>query len=502
MSEFRQRPMRRGMAAAMLLLVLALTWAAPVALYGDKNKKKKDTTPAAPAAPLKIPDFSNVVFPSPPAVARVKYLDFFSAEKPQPADTSKKEKKKSSWMDRMAGVNPDDDKKPGMKPRFQLLSPYGLAVDSKGLLYVADTKVGAIFIFNTENNNVELIKHGQHAKFGSIYGLAMDDNDNLFVSDAELRHVLVFDKNHKLQGGFGDDVMKDPNGLAIDAENRFIYVADTELDQVLVYDADTYKLLRRIGTTGKKHTLTDPGDFSKPTNVAVDKDGTLYVSDTWNDRVEEFDADGVFIRAFGKNGDGPGEFARPKGIAIDCDGHVWVADAMLNRVQVFTPEGHLLLAMGSFGIYPGQFQALTGLTIDKQNRVFTSEQLLARTQMFRYTTNAEAKVELEKRRADLEKKAQERNSTSTSTTKTADAQTSSAPAATAQTSTAPVSATPASTTPASTTQTGSVQAASPPTGNAPPATQGPAPNPFQVMKQQQAAPVPPATPPSSPPPNH
>jgi len=61
MSEFRQRPMRKGMAAAMLLLVLALTWAAPVALYGDKNKKKKDTTPAAPAAPLKIPDFSNGV---------------------------------------------------------------------------------------------------------------------------------------------------------------------------------------------------------------------------------------------------------------------------------------------------------------------------------------------------------------------------------------------------------------------------------------------------------
>jgi len=273
---------------------------------------------------------------------------------------------------------------------------------------VADTKVGAIFIFNTETNDLELIKHGANAKFGSIFGLAMDDNDRLFVSDGQLHHVLVFNAKHQLEAGFGDDTMKDPNGLAIDTENRFIYVADTELDQVLVYDADTFKLLRKIGTTGQNHTLTDPGNFSKPTNVAVDKDGNLYVTDTYNDRVEVFDADGAFIRTFGKNGDGPGDFARPKGIAIDCDGHIWVADAMLNRLQVFTPEGHLLLGMGGFGLLPGQFEALTGLTIDKQNRVFTSEQLLGRTQMYRYITNAEAKAEAVRREAELEKKSQER----------------------------------------------------------------------------------------------
>jgi DNA-binding beta-propeller fold protein YncE len=187
-------------------------------------------------------------------------------------------------------------------------------------------------------------------------------------------------------------------------------VADTGLDQVLVYDADSYKLLRKIGTTGKDHTLTDPGNFSKPTNVAVDKDGNLYVTDTLNDRVEVFDADGGFIRAFGKNGDGAGEFARPKGIAIDSDGHVWVADAMLNRVQVFTPEGQILMGFGGFGILPGQFQALTGMAFDRKNsRIFTAEQLLGRVQMFRYFTNAEAKVEVEQRDAELKKKADERD---------------------------------------------------------------------------------------------
>ena len=106
------------------------------------------------------------------------------------------------------------------------------------------------------------------------------------------------------------------------------------------YDADPpFKFLRTIGKRSGKHDLTTPGDFSHPTNVAVDGDGNLYVSDTFNNRVEIFDADGKFIRAFGKAGDGPGYFARPKGIAIDSDGHVWVADAVQDRVQVFTPEG-------------------------------------------------------------------------------------------------------------------------------------------------------------------
>jgi sugar lactone lactonase YvrE len=406
MSRVRQRSMRRATAA--VLLVLALTWAAPVALCG--GKKKKAAVPAAASTPVKEPDFSNVVFPAPPAITRLKYLDYFSAERPDVPGPDKKQVKKSSWMDRLAGTSAETDKaRAGHKTRFQLLEPYGLAVDSKGRLYVADTKVGAIFVFNTENNDVELIKNGVNAKFGSIFGLAMDDNDDLFVSDGERHHVLVFNAKHGLEAGFGDDVMKDPNGIAIDAENRFLYVADTGLDQVLVYDADTYKLLRRIGTTGKDHTLTDPGEFYKPTNLALDKDGNLYVSDTLNDRVEVFDADGTFIRAFGKNGDGPGDFARPKGIAIDVDGHVWVADSMLNRLQVFSPEGHLLMAIGGFGILPGQFEALTGLTIDRQNRVFTSEQLLGRTQMFRYTTNAEARAEAARREAELEKRAQERN---------------------------------------------------------------------------------------------
>jgi len=155
-----------------------------------------------------------------------------------------------------------------------------------------------------------------------------------------------------------------------------------------------------MGTGGKNHTLTSPGSFSLPTGVALDKDGNVYVTDTLNNRVEIFDADGGFIREFGKPGDGAGHFARPKGIAVDRDGHIWVTDEVQSRVQVFDKEGRLLLFMGERGWYPGQFQALYGIAADNyNNRIITSEQFPGRVQVFRYVTDAEAEAEKARRDA-------------------------------------------------------------------------------------------------------
>jgi sugar lactone lactonase YvrE len=396
------RSQKKSILAVAVALVVAavMQLSAPVPAYGQKKDKKKvaDTKPRKTV--LDVLDYSKIVWPNPPAITRVRYLNYFSGERYKGDQV---QQQKSSWMDRLAGVSVGKATAAD-RPRYQLIMPYGLAVDSKNRLYIADRKVSAVFIVNTETWDFEMIKNGIDARFGMIIGLAIDDTDRLFVSDSVNRRVLVFSPNHKLDASISQG-MADPGGLAVDNENRFLYVADAALDQVLVYDADPpFKLLRKIGTSGKNHTLTSPGDFAIPTNVALDKDGNLYVTDTLNNRVEIFDADGNFIRTFGKAGDGPGYFARPKGIAIDVDGHVWVADAMQDRVQVFTPEGQLLLYMGGHGNLPGQFSTIAGLTIDKNNRVFTSEQYPGRVQMFRYTTDEEAKAELKRREAEEQSK--------------------------------------------------------------------------------------------------
>lgn len=382
---------RRNTVAWLVLMSLML--AAPLALFGDKKKKN--------AAPAKVPviDYSNIVWPNPPAVARIRYQAFYAAQRLSQVETVST--KKAKWMDRLAGTQPASE---SGKVLFQLGEPYGMAVDSKNNLYVADQKVGAIFIFNTETRDAELIRNKQHAHFVRIIGLAMDDGDRLFVSDPGLNHVLVFDANHTATDVITEG-MAEPGSLAIDRENRLLYVSDIKLDQILVYDADSLKLMRKIGTTGHNHELTTPGDFAKPSGLAVDADGNLYVCDTLNDRIEVFDADGRFISTYGKNGDGPGYFARPKGVAIDSDGHIWVADGMQDRVQVFNQQWQLLIVFGGHGLLPGQFQGIVGVTADnKNNRIFTSEIYPGRVQQFRYVTDAEAEALQKEKEAARTKK--------------------------------------------------------------------------------------------------
>src|SRR5579859_6801824 len=396
--------------ALAVLLLVGLSVVLPLS-SAAKKKNAATTAPAAEVGPRKFPfDPTKLVWPSPPNVARIRWMNYFAGAKIDytHADNAKA---KASWMDRLAGGQSDAEKINTKTYPFQMIGPYGIAIDSKGLVYVADQRVGAIFIFNMETRDTQLIRNGYEAHFGWINGLAIDDDDRLFVSDGKMHRVMIFNAKHEVENQITEG-LADPVGLAIDATNRFLYVVDTQQDQVIVYDADSLKLLRRIGTGGKNHFLTTPGDFGAPQCVAVDKDGNVYVTDTLNNRVEIFDADGNFISQLGKAGDGPGYFSRPKGIAVDSDGHIWVADAMQDRLQVFNREGRLLTAIGQqHSELPGQFKALVGVAVDKNNWVFTTEQEPGRLQVFLYVTDAEAAIEKAKREEELQKSADQHRKT-------------------------------------------------------------------------------------------
>jgi DNA-binding beta-propeller fold protein YncE len=389
-----------------VVLVVALCALAPLSAVAGK-KKKPATTDAPEVGPRKFNfDPTKLVWPGPPNIGRIHWLDYFTGERIDYKQQTAA-KPKAGWMDRLAGGQSETEKVNIKTFPFQMIGPYGIAIDSKGFVYVADQRVGAVFIFNTETRDCQMIRNGMEAHFGWINGLAIDDDDRLFVSDGKMHRVMILNAKHEVEGQITEGLV-DPVGLAIDTANRFLYVVDTQQDQVVVYDADTLKLLRRIGTGGKNHFLTTPGDFGAPQGIAVDQDGNVYVADTMNNRVEIFDADGNFLSTFGKAGDGPGYFARPKGIAVDSDGHIWVADQMQDRLQVFNRDGQLLTYIGTgHGEQPGQFKALTGVAVDKQNRVFTTEQEPGRLQVFRYVTDAQA-AELKTKQEEERQKAADR----------------------------------------------------------------------------------------------
>jgi DNA-binding beta-propeller fold protein YncE len=370
--------------------LLALAVFSPSALQAGKNKTV--TPPPANPADQRVTayfDVSKIVWPGPPEIPRVAFKDLYTGQKIDPNLYTKKARK-ANWMDRLAGQLPADQIQYDKIP-FQLIRTFGVGVDSKGKIYAADQGVDAVFIFDPENKDkVELIGNGRQASFGLIAGVALDDDDRLFVVDTNQRRVLVFSPKHDQEAAFGGQVLVRPAGVAIDRENRFVYVADTGNDVVDVFDADSYKFLRQIGKPSKKHDQTGPGLFSLPEGVAVDADGNLFVTDTFNNRVEMFDADGQFVTTFGKNGDGPADFERPKGIAVDRDGHIWVVDAVQSQVKVFDQQGRLLIYFGGQGYYPGQFMGPWGIAIGPANQVVVSETFPGRVQVFHYVTDAEA----------------------------------------------------------------------------------------------------------------
>jgi tripartite motif-containing protein 71 len=112
------------------------------------------------------------------------------------------------------------------------------------------------------------------------------------------------------------------------------------------------------------------GEFDRPSAVAVDRAGDVYVADGGNHRVQKFDAAGAFLFQFGGWGDGEGQFKTPAAVAVDSVGHVYVADRDNHRVQKFDAAGAFLLQFGGSGAGAGRFHQPRGLAVDSADHVY------------------------------------------------------------------------------------------------------------------------------------
>ena len=81
------------------------------------------------------------------------------------------------------------------------------------------------------------------------------------------------------------------------------------------------------------------GEFNKPTDVSVSKNGLIYVVDGVNDKIKTFNRKGTFLYSFGKKGSGRSEFSSPLGIDIDSKGRLYIADSGNQRVQILGAKG-------------------------------------------------------------------------------------------------------------------------------------------------------------------
>lgn len=354
-----------------LLVSGALLCSAPIA--GEaKTSGGKPAAKAASKAATPAPDPTSLIWPLPPDPPRVRWL----AQYTDMARVGNSAAKKRGWLEKVTGTKT-------LEERLELKKPYGITTDSRGRIYTADTELKVVFLIDPDARAVERRGGNSRAPMAMPAGVAVDSEDRLFVSDAQLRSITCFSPSGEVIARFGTETLGRPGGIAIDRQRNRLYVADAKEGRISSFDTRTFRFTGHLGTPSKPGK-PDPGTFLAPTNVAVDRQGNIYVADTLNYRVQILSSAGKFIRAFGAQGDRPGEFIRPKGIAVDSAGHVYVADAEFNNFQILSQEGQPLLAVGILGSAPGEFALIAGLHIDSRDRIYTTEMYVGRVQVFQY----------------------------------------------------------------------------------------------------------------------
>ncbi len=286
-----------------------------------------------------------VFFPPPPDISRIQFLTSISKE----TDFARP---KSSFADFILGKKKKETKK--------IKKPYGVSIH-KGTIYVCDTFTNHIDVLNLKKRTFSYLGDKGTLKFKKPINIIIDKDGRKYITDSVLGVVAVLDKANNPVATFGKGQMKKPTGIAL-FENR-IYITDVIANQVVVMEKNTGEILDRIG--GKTDERVK---FEAPTNIAVDTEGNIYVSETMGFRIRKLTPDGKPLLKYGAGiGDGHGQFARPKGLAVDREGRIYSIDAWHSVVQIFNAKAEMLLFFGELGNKPGNLNLPAQIIIDYDN---------------------------------------------------------------------------------------------------------------------------------------
>lgn len=299
----------------------------PASVYGR--------TPKAAPPPL--------FFPLPPDPPRIQFLTSFSSE-----EGLQGERKFYTFI-----VGTEKIHRP-------IVKPYGIA-SSPGKIYIADTVPAVVEVADLKKRRMSYFQPGGDATLGLPINIAVDGDGTRYITDTKRNQVLVF-RGDNFAGAIGKVDEMTPSGVALSGKR--IYVTDLQNHCVRVYDKGSLNLLFTFPKAGGDKNA----QLYSPTNVAIDPQGRVYVSDTGAYRVNLYDADGKYLRSIGRQGLEPGTFARPKGIAVDREGRLYVADANTQVIQLFDDQGRLLMYFGDPLSTSGAATCMpAGIAIDYDN---------------------------------------------------------------------------------------------------------------------------------------
>jgi DNA-binding beta-propeller fold protein YncE len=298
---------------------------------------------------VKRPAPKPVFFPAPPEVPRLQFLKSFGGASDLGAVTV-------SPFERFVLGEP--------KETVGIAAPYGIAI-FKGKLYVCDVGRKLVEVLDLRKRTFGYLTKDRRTNPVNIY---IDDDGSKYVADPMAGRVFVFDQNDNLSAILGQQSKISP--IDVFVRGPLCYVTDYASNQVVVLNKTTGKEVTRVGQKRQPEAQIPPlaelppGEFALISNLALDQQGNIYVTDKAGGRITEFDSSGLFKRNICRLGDNIDEMVRPKGIAIDRKDRIWVVDAATEVGKIYNQKGQLLLFFGLPGTEPGTMDLPAKIILD------------------------------------------------------------------------------------------------------------------------------------------
>ena len=234
----------------------------------------------------------------------------------------------------------------------QFFAPVDVETDAQGNLYVIDTSTKKLQKFDSSGNflaSTDIRTNPSDVNdVAQPWGLAVAADGTIAVADTFGWKVRLFDKDLKPTISFGTPPEADkapgnftlfgPRDIAFDAQGN-LWVTDTGDSRIQVYTKQG-QFVKTVGTKG-----SGPGQFSEPVGIDIGSDGSVYVADMYNGRVEILDASGAYKGEFKVDGWGGQDVADKPYLRVLKDGRIALSLPGKNQVSVYDTKGNLITVL-------------------------------------------------------------------------------------------------------------------------------------------------------------
>ena len=221
--------------------------------------------------------------------------------------------------------------------------PWGIAVDTNGNVYVADTWNNRIAKFDEDGKYITAwTAQDPYNPGGSFYGpraIAISSENIIYVCDTGYKRIMIYDENGNYLSKFGLSGMgmgelDEPVGIVL-LDDEHLAVADTWNQRVQVFNVSEKGLQNGVTLVFEVNAWYTQSLNNKPYITGSAASGSIFMTDPEGSLIHQYDMTGKLVRTWNADGGDIDHFSIPNGITMGPDGSIWVADSQNNRVNKF-----------------------------------------------------------------------------------------------------------------------------------------------------------------------